>query len=210
MLWTWISACWKTDMRYWIAKYEYPDNGGENDSPARSGSVKDEVHAFFEDLRGFFEHDAASDVEEIAEEPEAVAAAAAEEAAEEAVSDVAEAFGETVEDYAEAAEETAEETVSEVAEAVEEAAEEGAEGVSAGPDLPDDGIGMGDDGAVASFPAKSYYEPDNSVQPYTPVMKPTEITQLMGHPTGEIVIDDTGIKHKLNKYERWVKRRKKR
>ena len=47
---------------------------------------------------------------------------------------------------------------------------------------------------------------------YVPVSdrKPVEVTKLMDDATGEIVIDDAGIKHKLNSYERWVKRQKRR
>ena len=47
---------------------------------------------------------------------------------------------------------------------------------------------------------------------YSPVSetKPIEVTKLMDDPTGEIIIDDEGIKHKLNSYERWVKRRRRR
>lgn len=123
--------------------------------------------------------------------------------------------GSAAEAIAEVAEELAAETADQAAEAVEASAEalEDAlpgEALVRPEDIPVDGIGRGNEGSDALFPAQSYYEPDNAVKPYTPVIKPTDITQLMGHPTGEIVIDDEGIKHNLNAYERWVRRRKKR
>jgi len=64
--------------------------------------------------------------------------------------------------------------------------------------------------SAADGRAHLYYTPDSQVKPYTPVIKPKEITSMMDAPTGEIVIDDNGIKHNLSSYERWVKRRKKR
>lgn len=72
--------------------------------------------------------------------------------------------------------------------------------------------GADGDRANTGAPAVVRQNDDDVEIIYSPVSgrRPTEITDLMGEESGEIIIDDTGIKHKLNSYERWVNRRKRR